>query len=558
ISYTLGANLEKLTLTGTAAINGTGNALNNVITGNSGNNILNGGVGADTMIGGTGKDTYTVDNAGDVVTETSTLATEIDTVNSSISYTLGANLENLALTGTAAINATGNALNNILAGNSGNNILNGGVGADTMIGGTGNDTYTVDNKGDVVTETSTLATEIDTVNSSISYTLGANLEKLTLTGTAAINATGNALNNILTGNSGNNILTGGVGNDTINGGVGVDTMVGGTGNDTYTVDNKGDVVTETSTLATEIDTVNSSISYTLGANLENLTLTGTAAINGTGNALNNILAGNSGNNILTGGAGNDTINGGVGADTMIGGTGKDTYTVDNTGDVVTETSTLATEIDTVNSSSSYTLGANLENLALTGTAAINATGNALNNILAGNSGNNILNGGVGNDTINGGVGADTMVGGTGNDTMIGGTGNDTMIGGTGNDTYLFNIGDKIDTLTDSAGNDFIKLGNAVNKNKVAFFKNTSGIFSLDYGNSTGIDKVAVNSWNTTANQIEKVQLNDGTFITNTEINTIIQNMTSYATSHSIALTSVEDVKNNSEIMSLYMNNSWHN
>ena len=81
-------------------------------------------------------------------------------------------------------------------------------------------------------------------------------------------------------------------------------MVGGAGNDTYVVDNVGDVVTEAVGQGT--DTVQSDVIWTLGANLENLTLTGTAAINGTGNSLNNALRGNSATNQLTGGAGNDT------------------------------------------------------------------------------------------------------------------------------------------------------------------------------------------------------------------------------------------------------------
>ncbi|RXZ32784.1 hypothetical protein D9O50_15410 [Oxalobacteraceae bacterium CAVE-383] len=498
IAYTLGANLENLVLTGTANINGTGNDVKNTMTGNDGANILDGGIGADKMTGGLGNDTYIVDNTGDVVVETSTLATEIDTVQSSVTYTLGANVENLTLTGTAAINGTGNALNNTLTGNAAANVLNGGAGADRMVGGLGNDTYVVDDIGDVVSETTVDVAEIDTVQSSITYTLGTNLDNLTLTGTDVINGTGNTLNNVLTGNASDNVL---------NGGTGTDTMKGGLGNDTYIVDNIGDVVTETSTLVTEIDSVQSSVTFTLSTNVENLTLTGTAAINGTGNNSANTLIGNSAANTLSGGAGDDMLNGGAGADTLIGGTGNDTYIVDNTGDIVTETSTVVTEIDTVQSSITYTLGANLENLTLSGASAINGTGNALINALTGNAAANILNGGAGADTMTGGLGNDTYIvddigdivietstlateidtvqssvsyalsdnvenltltgtataNGTGNElnntltgntvanVLDGGAGADRMVGGTGNDTYIVDdIGDVVVETSTSA------------------------------------------------------------------------------------------------------------
>jgi hypothetical protein len=182
--------------------------------------------------------------------------------------------------------------NDTLNGGAGNDTLDGGTGNDRMTGGTGNDTYIVDSSGDIITENLNEGT--DTVQSSITYTLGANLETLILTGTGAINGTGNSLNNIITGNSGNNMLNGGAGNDTLTGaagndtligGIGADSMVGGTGNDTYYVDHKGDRVVEA--LNAGRDTVISSISYTLPTNVEDLTLSGKANINGTGNSLNN-------------------------------------------------------------------------------------------------------------------------------------------------------------------------------------------------------------------------------------------------------------------------------
>jgi Ca2+-binding RTX toxin-like protein len=476
ISYILGSDVENLTLTGTADIDATGNAANNVLTGNAGNNLLDGGAGDDTMIGGAGDDTYVVDAAGDVVTEGTNAGT--DTVLSSISYTLGSNVENLTLTGSDDINATGNTLANTLTGNSGANVLSGGTGDDTMIGGAGDDTYVVNAAGDTVVEA--FNEDTDTVQSSVSYTLSANVENLTLTGTSGINATGNELDNILTGNTGSNILSGGAGNDT---------MIGGVGNDTYVVDAVGDVVTELSGQGT--DTVQSSISYVLGANLENLTLTGTDNIDATGNAANNTLTGNAGNNVLDGGAGSDT---------MAGGAGDDTYVVDSVSDTVTEGTNAG--IDTVMSALSYTLGSNVENLTLTGTGDLNATGNTLDNTLVGNSGNNTLSGGTGNDAMSGGAGDDiyivdaagdtvtegsnqgtdtvqasvsftlstnvenltltgsddinatgntlnnTLTGNSGNNVLDGGTGNDTMIGGTGDDIYVVNAAG--DTIIENA------------------------------------------------------------------------------------------------------------
>ncbi|MBC7180329.1 MAG: VCBS repeat-containing protein, partial [Roseovarius sp.] len=302
--------------------------------------------------------------------------------------------------------------NDVLRGNGGNDVLNGGAGADTMIGGTGNDTYHVDNAGDTVVEKA--GEGIDTVLSSVSYALylqGQHIEHLTLTGAAHLNGTGNGLANTITGNAGNNVL---------NGGAGADRMIGGAGNDTYVVDTAGDTIVETA--GQGIDTVLSSVSYSLylqGQHIEHLTLTGSANINGTGNGLANLLIGNAGNNVL---------NGGAGADEMRGGAGDDTYTVDNVGDTIVET--LNEGIDTVMSSVTYALytqGQHIENLTLTGSWNLSATGNALNNVIIGNSGANTLTGGAGNDTLNGGAGADTLVGGTGSDAYIVDNFGDTVV-----------------------------------------------------------------------------------------------------------------------------------
>ena len=183
----------------------------------------------------------------------------IDLVKSSVSFDLGTrvNIENVTLTGLGDINATGNALNNILTGNDGANRLDGGLGNDTLVGGKGGDTYVVDSLTDVVTEsiTNALGGGIDTVESSITWSLAtlANVDHLTLTGKADINGTGNALDNTITGNDGNNQLDGGAGNDTLlgglgndklTGGLGIDAMMGGAGNDVYFVDSLADTVNE--------------------------------------------------------------------------------------------------------------------------------------------------------------------------------------------------------------------------------------------------------------------------------------------------------------------------
>jgi Ca2+-binding RTX toxin-like protein len=462
---------------------GTANdGLSNILTGTARGDYLNGLGGADTMAGDDGNDVYVVDNAGDVVTEQSGQGTDL--ILSAVSRSLaGVYVENLTLTGTAALNGTGNSLDNTLTGNAaanllwghaGNDRLDGGAGADTLYGGTGHDTFVVDNLGDVVVETAGQGTDL--ILSAVSRSLaGVYVENLTLTGTAALNGTGNSLNNLLTGNGAANTLDGGLGNDWLDGGTGADTLTGGDGNDTYVVDNVGDKVVETHASATQLDTVQSSLAnYTLTAHVENLQLLGIGNRNGTGNSLANVLTGNAGTNVLDGAGG---------ADTMTGDDGNDTYVVNSAGDAVTEANASATQIDTVQSWISYTLGANVENLQLLG-AAQQGTGNELDNVLTGTAGNNWLNGKTGTDTISyqsgatagvtaslalttvqatGGSGsdtllnienltgsayADTLTGNAGNNLLSGGNGNDTLKGGGGADTLNGEAGDDLLIVTD--------------------------------------------------------------------------------------------------------------
>ena len=173
--------------------------------GGAGNDVLDGGDGIDAMAGGIGNDTYFVDNQSDVVTENPGSGT--DTVQSSINYQLGPNVENLVLQGGADLQGFGNGVANSLTGNTGNNLIDGGAGADVMSGGAGNDTYFVDNVADAVIENAGQGT--DAVFASVNYGLTANIETLVMQGVADLQGFGNDLANSIFGNSGNNLIDGG-------------------------------------------------------------------------------------------------------------------------------------------------------------------------------------------------------------------------------------------------------------------------------------------------------------------------------------------------------------
>ena len=459
--HTLGFGIEDLTLTGKAQT-GSGNELSNTIIGTSGANALsgnvgfdllygmagndtltggadgdwlNGGTGADFMDGGKGQDSYIVDNIGDVAAESDNSSIG-DVVTSYVTYTLHSTIERLFLIG-GARNGTGNENDNIiegtngankltglggadwLSGTGGNDTLDGGIddgSVDSLYGGAGNDLYFV-GAFDVVDEIANEGTDTVVTNQTFGATLGDYVENLILIDLAR-DGIGNFLNNKITGNDQSNVLVG-------NGGA--DTMSGGKGDDTYYVHQAGDVVKEFA--GGGIDSVVSTVSYALGAEVDNLSLqlaVGTG-FKGTGNALANNI---------TGSTGDDTLDGLAGADKMDGGNGWDTIIVDNIGDVTSDSGTDGA-FDRVFASVSHTIGNGVDYLTLTGKANSNGTGNALGNVIDGNSGNNKLDGQGSFDNLNGGGGNDTLIGGEGSDNLHGGAGFDVLDGGAGGDRYYY-------------------------------------------------------------------------------------------------------------------------
>ena len=428
-----GGNLDDTLPGGAAAdlISGLGG--NDSLTGNEGADTLNGGKGADTLVGGVGNDTYVVDSIADVIVEGG--GDFRDHIQSSVSIDLnnGAykGIDHVTLLGKAALSALGNAGANMLIGNAGANTLEGGDGDDTMIGGAGadllvggvgNDTYVVDSAADKISELGGDADDriLASIGIDLNNAVYDGIEHVTLIGVAALSATGDDGANMLIGNAAANKL---------DGGKGVDTLIGGAGNDVYRSDDISDIVIE---YASEgIDTVISTVPdlskiFTLGANIENLTLA-PGALHGKGNALANLITGNGADNELTGDAGNDILigndggdilDGSAGADIMAGGKGNDVYRVDDAGDKIVESGPAGDSDAVTTTLAAYTLGANLESLHHLGMEDFTGTGNSLNNTVFGLLGNDVLSGLAGNDVVGGSDGDDTLIGGAGSDEFL--------------------------------------------------------------------------------------------------------------------------------------------
>jgi Ca2+-binding RTX toxin-like protein len=477
-----------------------GTSGNDILIGTGGDDQFYPGTGADTINGGAGNDylgiyNYT-DTANTTIIYTSTTSgtitggsnngTTFQNIERVLFFTgYGADNINIsAATGSGLVDGgggndtiTGSANSDGLYGGIGNDSINGGAGDDNIRGGGGDDTLNGGNGNDAIivgvfsAEFNGGAEKIDggagddslsiiasdsSSDTIISYTsaIGTitggsnngttfqNIERVycdtgsgadninisAATGSSNVRAgggndtiIGSANADSLVGDAGNDNLNGGAGNDTLNGGTGNDTLNGGNGNDTLVVDNIGDVVVENANEGT--DTIESSISYALTTNVENLVLTGTSNINGTGSNLNNTITGNNSDNNLDGGAGNDTLNGGAGNDTY-------TFNVDTAqgSDVIAEVTGAGNDTISFIGNTSVTLDLNT-----TTSQSVNA--NLVLTVTKFNVEN--ISGGSGADTLRGNGAANIFAGGAGNDTMNGGAGNDTMNGGAGNDLFVF-------------------------------------------------------------------------------------------------------------------------
>jgi Ca2+-binding RTX toxin-like protein len=575
VSFTLPGDVEAITLKGTRNLAATGNLLDNELIGNSGSNLLDGRGGSDKMSGGAGNDVYEVDSEGDEVVERAGEGT--DTVRTMVNYTLSSNVERLTLRLPGLV-GTGNELANLmiaggagstlyglggndtlrgglggdnLFGGDGNDRLEGGDGRDHMEGGTGNDVYLVNDGLNEVVESAGEGT--DTVQAFVSFTLTANVENLTLSGIRNLEGTGNELANTIVGNAsdnrliglggndrlrggaGDDALFGGDGNDRLDGGAGADYLAGGTGNDTYILDDAGDTVDEFADEGT--DTVQTSLSFVLGANVENLTLTGAGLLSGVGNELNNVLTANAAGSVLYGLAGNDTLKGGAArdvlyggdgndrldggafGDTLVGGIGNDVYVVDSVADEVIELADEGT--DTVQTALTYTLGANLENLTLTGVASLHGNGNELANVITANGAGSQLAGLAGNDTLRGGAAADLL---------IGGAGNDRLEGGLGGDTYDFGRGDGQDTIVENDATpgvvDTLHFEAGIGADQLWWRKAGNNLEVSVIGST---DKVTLANWYLgDARHVEVFELANGKHMLDTQVQALVQAMASFA------------------------------
>ncbi|RZJ31999.1 MAG: hypothetical protein EON85_02480, partial [Brevundimonas sp.] len=494
--FTLVANVEDLTFTGTGDFTGYGNASNNVIVGGAGNDLLFGGAGLDTLNGGLGSDTAVYATAAGGVTADLTAGAASNDGDG------GADVL------TSIENLTGSGFDDTLTGAAGVNYLIGGDGNDTINGRGGNDWLYGGEGEDTVSYADATAGVSVYINARTAFDGEGGTDVIT----GFENVTGSAFNDLLVGDEGDNELRGGAGRDVLLGREGTDRLFGGSGaanqlqggagDDAYYVD-ANDTIVELAGEGHDVVITTMNV-FNLAANVEDLSFEGTGNFVGTGNAADNEIYGADGDDILNGGAGQDSLNGGIGADILIGGDGNDyldgswdtvrdiliggagddAYAL-RAGDAVVEA--IGGGYDTAQVLGDYTLAAGVELEVMTANAAsseYNTTivGNELANTIVGGDGDNVLRGMAGDDRLSGGSGADRLEGGDGDDILTGGYGDDLLFGGAGTDTARFSYDRSAYSLAD--------LGN--------------GRYSITH-NSPGQEGVDI------LEGIEMVRFSDGTF-----------------------------------------------
>lgn len=407
-------------LAGNDTINGQGSGDNisggdgdDRVLGGDGNDTIDGGLGLDTLFGDAGMDELHGGDGNDTI------------------YSLA---DNDTLFGDSG--------NDSLMGGRGNETLHGGIGNDSLHGETGNDLLFGEDGDDWLHGDSRFEWVENTryVGSPGDDTLYGGAGNDRLYGDDALDDE----------TPGNDFLYGGDGNDTLSGGLGTNYFDGGTGYDILNLSDNDDsglpgsgavVVDMVAQTVTRVDNSNDSF-----INMEGVETT----------SYNDVVYGDSGNNRIDtaggndtvyGGGGDDTLDGGTGTDSMTGGLGNDIYIVDVTTDIIVEAAGGGTDL--LQSSVTLTLGAEVENVTLTGSGSLSGTGNALANLMNGNAGANSLSGLAGNDSLSGLGGNDTLLGGDGDDLLDGGAGTDMFTGGTGADHFVFNAASAgTDTIAD--------------------------------------------------------------------------------------------------------------
>ncbi len=544
--------------------NGIRGSGNDYLDGEGGNDTLLGNAGNDELFGGAGDDWLQGDDGDDYLDG-----------EAGVDILLGANGNDQIYGGDGNDHLQGDAGNDILDGEAGEDVLVGidgddeiyggegndriwgGIGADVISGGGGNDTI----YGEAGDNTIYGGEGADQIYGGVDndYIEGGAGTDIILGGSGNDQMYGGDDNDQLQGDAGNDILDGGAGDDVllgvdgddeiyggdgsdyiegsegsdyIDGGAGGDTMYGGNGDDTYVVDNSFDQVTEYSYQG--IDTVQSSIAYTLGSNIENLTLVGSENINGNGNSMSNALVGNSGNNILQGDAGNDTYKFGIGsgADTIYNYADDHAATTDT---VEFGAGITAADIELIKESSNLRINIKgtpdsliiknwfsggeykvdqfkfADNTVLTA-VQLEAMGYETTNTIRGTENDDFLEGSNSDEEIFGYEGNDTIIGNDGNDMLIGGKGNDMLYGGAGDDTYIYNVGDGIDGIDDTAtaneGNTLV-FGEGITPDSLSL---SLGSLLIKTGNEG--DEIHIDNFNPDdaygAHAIETFQFADGT------------------------------------------------